>query len=256
MSFGTVRSLTIPSWFQVQCTQRIKWHRNRAIWRVFSFPDVYSYGNRVLHDLDKATLHCSRHSSAHSGCFSSISWKLFLFADNVSLWSQFDHLAAHISSRSFVQTDANNTETVLFTEECNVTCTLAHEANRCTFWTSCTGVSFKRPFLSMMLNFKKSWLTELRILVGRVMHTGTQITLKMSYIGCFLFSFCQGYMLNKRRHSRAGGTAVHMFHGHYSTRDWVVHILCNSNVCVRKTLFPVHNMNFHTVRSLSIPSCF
>ena len=32
-----------------------------------------------------------------------------------------------------------------------------------------------------------------------------------------------------------------MIHGHYITRDGVVHILDKSGFCVRKTLFPVHN---------------
>ena len=54
----------------------------------------------------------------------------------------------------------------------------------------------------------------MRILVGRVLHTGTEITLTVSYLGCFLFSFCQGYVTNKRRHYSAGGTALHMFHLH------------------------------------------
>ena len=118
---------------------------------------------------------------------------------------------------------------------------IAHEANRCTFWTSCTGVSWKCSFLSIMRNFGYSWLTEMRILVGRVLHTVTDIALKMSNLGIFLFSFCQGYMVNKTRHYSATGTALHMFHGHWSTRDWVVQLLDKSNSCVRKTFFPVHN---------------
>ena len=51
-----------------------------------------------------------------------------------------------------MQRDANNTETVLFlmffafvpylykAEECGLTCPIAHEVNRCTFWISCNGV--------------------------------------------------------------------------------------------------------------------
>ena len=81
---------------------------------------------------------------------------------------------AHLGSRCFVQRDANNTESVLFTiffaivlyghkaEECNITWPIAHESNRCTFWTSCTGVSLKRRFLSTMRNFGYSFM---RILV-------------------------------------------------------------------------------------------
>ena len=118
---------------------------------------------------------------------------------------------------------------------------VAHEANRWTFWTSCTSVSWKRSFLFILPNFRYSWLTEMRILVGRVLHTGTEITLKMWYLGCFWLSFCQGYLVNKRRHYSTGGIALHMFHGHYRTLDWVLLILDKSNFCVRKSLFPVHN---------------
>ena len=64
---------------------------------------------------------------------------------------QLDHLATHLGSRSFVQRDANNSETVLFTMffafvlhghksyQCNISWPVAHEADRWTFWTSCSG---------------------------------------------------------------------------------------------------------------------
>ena len=32
------------------------------------------------------------------------------------------------------------------------------------------------------------------------------------YLGCFWFSFSKGYIVKKRRHYSAGGTALHMFH--------------------------------------------
>ena len=70
---------------------------------------------------------------------------------------------------------------------------LAHEENQCTFWTSCTGLSWKHPFLFIMGNFCYSWFTEMRILVGRVLHTATDITLKMRYLLCFFFSFWKGW---------------------------------------------------------------
>ena len=38
-----------------------------------------------------------------------------LFVDNARISSQLDHGVAHLGSRAFVQRDANNTETVLFT---------------------------------------------------------------------------------------------------------------------------------------------
>ena len=98
-----------------------------------------------------------------------------------------------------------------------------------------------------------SCLMEMQIFVGRVLHTnhevlyfritsGKQNTRQIArfrYLGCFWCPFCQGHILNKRRHYNAGLKALHMFHRHYSTRDWVVH-LEKSNFCVRKTLFLVH----------------
>ena len=65
-----------------------------------------------------------------------------------------------------------------------------------------------------MRNYGFSWLTDMRVLVGRLLHIGAKSTLKMSYLGCFWFSFCQLHMLNKRRHNSAGWTSMHMFHGH------------------------------------------
>ena len=104
----------------------------------------------------------------------------------------------------------------------------SHEAKRCTFWTSCTGVSWKRPSLSIMRNFGYSLLMQMRILFWRNLHTGTKISLKLH---------CHRYMVTKLRHYSAGGTGLHMFHVYCSTRDRVVHILGNSNFCVRKLSF-------------------
>ena len=163
---------------------------------------------------------------------------------NVWLWSQFDDGEAHLGSTSFVQRHANNAETVLFTmsfafvlyghkaEEGNMTWPIAHDANPCTFWRSCTGVSHKRHFLCIMRNFGYSWLRHMQILVGRVLHTGTESTLKMSYLGCFGFSFCQGYMVNKKWHYSAGGIALQLLYKPYTTRDWVMHILDSWTFCV------------------------
>ena len=117
---------------------------------------------------------------------------------------------------------------------------IAHESNRCSFWTSCTGVLWKRNFLCIVRNFGDNWHTEMGFLVLRIMYTSTETALKISYLGCFSFLFCQVYMVNKWWHYNAGRTALHMFHGHYSPRDWVVHIIDKSNICVRKT-FNVHN---------------
>ena len=105
------------------------------------------------------------------------------------------------NNTSFVQRDANNIETVLFTmsfafvlyghkaEECNMTWPIAHVASRCTVLTKCTGVSWKCYFLCIMRNFGYSLPTHMQILVGRVLHTSTESTLKISYLGCFCFFF-------------------------------------------------------------------
>ena len=117
--------------------------------------------------------------------------------------------AANLGCSSFVQRDGNNTETVPFpmffafvlygnkAEECNIAWPIAHEVNRCIFWTSCTAVSRKRSFLSIMRNFGYSCPTMMIILVGRVLHAGTEFTLIMSYLGCFLFSLCRNIRWTK-----------------------------------------------------------
>ena len=87
-------------------------------------------------------------------------------------------------------------------EECD---DLGHEANRCTFWTSCIGVSWKQLWVQLAYG------------VGNL--AGTEITLKTSYLGCFWLSSCLGYMVQKIRHYSAEGTPLHMFHEHYTTRD-------------------------------------
>ena len=95
MNLGTVRSFSRTSLFHVRCRQRFKYHKSRAIWRVFCFPDVYSWGGRVMLDRVKATPQCSRHSSAHSGRCTSGSWKLrylWIICDCL----QLDHRAAHL----------------------------------------------------------------------------------------------------------------------------------------------------------------
>ena len=51
-------------------------------------------------------------------------------------------------------------------EECNMTWPIAHEANRSTFWRSCTGVSWKRPFFFIMRCFGYRGHTDIQILVG------------------------------------------------------------------------------------------
>ena len=122
--------------------------------------------------------------------------------DDAWLCLQLDHRAAHLCP--FLQREANNTETVFFTMffafviyrprsvTCLGTCNMPwHEANRCSFWTSCTGVSRKRIFFSIMRNFAYNWLKEMRFLFERVEHTNTESTLKTLYLGCFRFSFSE-----------------------------------------------------------------
>ena len=136
---------------------------NAWIWAQFDHSsNNYSAPGRAVHILDVALV---------------VQWN---FVDNVWLWSQLDHGEAHLGSRSFVQRGANNAETVLFTMlfafvlyghkayKCNITWPIAHEANRCKVWTSCTGGSWKCPFLCIMRNFGYSWLTHIQILLGLV----------------------------------------------------------------------------------------
>ena len=113
------------------------------------------------------------------------------FVVNAWLCIQLDHGAAHLGAKSFFQRDVHNTETVLFTiifsfllygPRSVTRQPIAHEVNRCTFWTSCTFVSWKRPLLCMMHNFWCIWITKRKILIGRVLHTYTESTLKMSYL--------------------------------------------------------------------------
>ena len=94
----------------------------------------------------KATLQCTRHDAAHFGRWS---WKLRY------LWIMSDIVYSWITEQPILVRGFLYTETVLFTmfftfvlyghkaEECDVTCPIAHEANRCTFWASCSGVSWK-----------------------------------------------------------------------------------------------------------------
>ena len=102
----------------------------------------------------------------------------FLFVDNARRTLHFDHGAGQLSSRSFLQREANDTETALFNmffafmlyghkaDNSNMNWPIAHGANWCTLWPRCTGVSQKRPFLCIMRNFGYSLLTGMRILVG------------------------------------------------------------------------------------------
>ena len=53
---------------------------------MFCFPDVYSYRSRVMHDRLKATLHCLRHSSAHSRSWTSKLRYLWIMRDFASSW--------------------------------------------------------------------------------------------------------------------------------------------------------------------------
>ena len=98
-------------------------------------------------------------------------------------------------------------------------------------------VSWKRHFLCIMRNFGYSWLTDMRIFFGRVLDTGTENTLKMSYIGCFSFSFCQLYMVKKRRHYSGEGPVLRMFHGLLQyTRQlctfWTIQIIVSGKLCL------------------------
>ena len=171
-----------------------------------------------------------------------------IFVDNAWFCLQLDHGAAYLDSRSFVQKDSNHIETVIFFTMffafllygmISVTSRpIANQANLCTFWTCCTVVSWKRPFLCIMSNLStvclrwcESWLEEFLTQVRKV-HWKCHIA------GVFAFLFARDIWTN----DDTIGTALHMFHGHCSTWDWIVHILDKSNFFVEQTLLPVHNV--------------
>ena len=78
---------------------------------MFYFPDVYSCGNSVAWQ----TISITTLLEAHQCTFWTLVMETSLLVDNAWLCLQLDRGAAHLGSRSFVQRDANNTETVLFT---------------------------------------------------------------------------------------------------------------------------------------------
>ena len=210
----------------------------------------------------KATLQFSRHSSANSSRCNRGSWNRRYF------WIMRDFAYILITEQlilvrfpSFLR-DTYNTETVrltmffafvLYGPRSMTWRTMEHEENRYTLWTSCTDVSWKRPLLSIMRNFGCSWRTKMQILVGRLLHKGTEIILKMSYLVYFSFLSARDVWLTKGDTMEGGWTALHMIHAcmhstvctcmyMYSTRNWVLHILNKSDFLSGKLcfLFIVH----------------
>ena len=112
MHFGTVQSLSTPSYFQVQCTHGFKYHKSRAIWSVFCFPDVYSYGSGVLHVLDKRQHYIARGTALHILDVARV------VPENFAICGKCVTLLTLVSpsrpSLPFVQREANHTETAFF----------------------------------------------------------------------------------------------------------------------------------------------
>ena len=161
-----------------------------------------------------------------------------------------DHGAANLGSRSCFQRDAKNTETAVFT----MSSAFVLYGSTSEIWF---GLYHTRRIV------EHSGQVAL-VCHGNVLYCVECVTLstsglrrceswfykfsaqvrKMSYFSFFLFvcfSFCHWCISNKRRLYSTGVTDLHMFHGRYSTREWVVHIQDKSDFCVRKTFFPVHN---------------
>ena len=126
-------------------------------------------------------------------------------------------------------------------EECNMTWPIAHEENRCTFWTSCTGVSWKCHFLCIMRSFGYSSLTDMRILVGRVLHTGMESKLKMSNFGCFWFSFFQDIWWTKGETMVQEERLCTCFLGTKVHETELCTFWTTQNSLSRELLFNVHN---------------
>ena len=171
MNLSTVRLLTSPSWFQVQCTERIKKHCNHVIQRVFCFPDVYSYGSRVLLDRLYSTLQCSRHSSAQSRRCTSGSLNLRY------LWIMRDFPYSLIKEQPILVRDPLYRETQLSPKNCfspcfSLTYSMGIRLRSVTTWgTRRIGAhSGQVALVCHGNNFGYSWLTELGILQGRKLH--------------------------------------------------------------------------------------
>ena len=113
---------------------------------------MYSFGSRVLHDLDLRQNYSPRGTALH------LLYVVGVVHGKCYLWKMCDFGQSWITEQPILVRvplcrDAKNAETVLFTmlfafvlhghnaEKCTMTMPLANAANRCTFWTSCTGVS-------------------------------------------------------------------------------------------------------------------
>ena len=151
MNLGRFRSHSRLPLFQVQCTQSFKSHRNRAIWRVFCFPDGYSYGSRVLHDL------VLRQNYSASGTAMHILDGALVDLWNRYLWLIYELGYGLISEQPFLVRGPLCRETHItpkpyFSPCFSLPCCMGKrprsvtwrpiplEANPCTFWKSCTGV--------------------------------------------------------------------------------------------------------------------
>ena len=123
-----------------------------------------------------------------------------------------------------MQRDANNVETVLFSmlfafvlyghrsEKCNMTAHSArgesvHILDKLLWRVMETSFLVHNAFLYEHLANGDAILGW-----ARSAHRNGKYT--ENIIFRVLFSFCQGYMVKKRRHYSAEGTALHKFHGH------------------------------------------
>ena len=134
--------------------------------------------------------------------------------------------------------DKNNNETVLFSmffafvlyghkaEECNMTTYSArgesvHILYKLHWCVMKTSFLFRKASLCLQLAYGDTnlgWTSSA--------HRNRNYT-EYVIVRVILFSFCQVYMVKKRRHYGARKTALNIFHGHWTTRDWIQHTLDN-----------------------------
>ena len=113
-----------------------------------------------------------------------------LFVDNVWLWSQLNHGAAHIVLNYYVQRDANNAEIVIFTMSVDFVL-FGHNAKECNmtaYGARNESVHILDKFYwcfmetSFLVYKGYSLFTDMRILVWRVPHSGTESTMKNGFL--------------------------------------------------------------------------
>ena len=161
---------------------------------------MYSYDSRELHDLDLIQHYSARGRAVHI-------LDVALVVHGMHYLYDFGHTLIteqNIFVLGPLCRDTQISPKKSFSPCLSLSCCMGIRTRRVTWRTKGIGahsrevalVWRKYHSLCIMRNFEDSYLTEIWILVRRVLHTGTEITLKMSHLGCFLFFFCNWYMVN------------------------------------------------------------